>query len=89
MEVPAHLYVASNELRSPGERPEFRFPNGLYQTCFYLYEINLIKHIPYVGKTFIEEDWRNSEWVSSNVWCHFAPVVFFIVFWRCFSDIYT
>jgi len=25
----SHLYVASNELRSPGERPEFRFPNGL------------------------------------------------------------
>jgi len=28
--VSSHLYVASNELRSPGERPEFRFPNGLY-----------------------------------------------------------
>jgi len=28
-EAPAHLYVASNELRSPGVRPEFRFPNGL------------------------------------------------------------
>jgi len=22
--------AASNELRSPGDRPEFRFPNGLY-----------------------------------------------------------
>jgi len=28
--VSSHLYVASNELHSPGERPEFRFPNGLY-----------------------------------------------------------
>jgi len=27
--VSFHLYVASNELRSPSERPEFRFPNGL------------------------------------------------------------
>jgi len=27
--VSSHLYVASNGLRSPGERPEFRFPNGL------------------------------------------------------------
>jgi len=27
--VSSHLYVASNELRSPGERPEFRFPNKL------------------------------------------------------------
>jgi len=30
MEAPAHLYVASNDLRSAGERPEFRFPNGLW-----------------------------------------------------------
>jgi len=29
-EAPAHLYVASNELRSPGVRPEFRFSNGLF-----------------------------------------------------------
>jgi len=28
-EAPANLYVASDELRSPGGRPEFRFPNGL------------------------------------------------------------
>jgi len=27
--VSSHLYAASNELRSPGVRPEFRFPNGL------------------------------------------------------------
>jgi len=27
--VSSHLYVASNELRSPGECPAFRFPNGL------------------------------------------------------------
>jgi len=27
--VSSHLYVASNELCSPGERPEFRFLNGL------------------------------------------------------------
>jgi len=27
--VSCHLCVASNELRSPDERPEFRFPNGL------------------------------------------------------------
>jgi len=30
MEAPAHVYVASNELCSPGECLEFRFPNGLY-----------------------------------------------------------
>jgi len=28
--VSSHLYVACNELRFPGARPEFRFPNGLY-----------------------------------------------------------
>jgi len=27
--VSSHLYIDSNELCSPGERPEFRFPNGL------------------------------------------------------------
>jgi len=27
--VSSHIYVASNELHSLGERPEFKFPNGL------------------------------------------------------------
>jgi len=29
-EAPAHLYVASNELRSPSEHLEFRFSIGLF-----------------------------------------------------------
>jgi len=28
--VSSHLYVASNELRYPGVRPKFRFPNAIY-----------------------------------------------------------
>jgi len=32
--VSSHLYDASNELRSPGVRPEFRFPNGLLLLSF-------------------------------------------------------
>jgi len=34
--VSSHLYVASNELRSPGESSQFRFPNGLLRVNVYL-----------------------------------------------------
>jgi len=39
--VSCHLYVASNELRSAGERSEFRFPNGLLLLQEHMYDVGL------------------------------------------------
>jgi len=51
--VASYLYVASNELRSPGGRQEFRFPNKLsahYIGLTVCYVISLRKHVPLTSR---------------------------------------
>jgi len=58
IDVSSHLYVACNELRSPGERQEFRFPNGLSPFLFAVYVDDIIGELrqsglgSYIGSTF-------------------------------------